>query len=167
VLGVIGLVIGGIWVAVSTVNKRLEYAEINTGILQIISGLKTLYGQYDIPVQIGLDDVVARAQLAPASWIVGDSIITPSGYNVHVWVQDADLDTLSIGIDQAPKDLCVRLFSLFGSSAIVQNYGVRLLVSYGPPSSGIIFGSPLFNMTMAAAYNYCAPRGMVEITFYK
>lgn len=87
VLGVVGLIIGGIWVAASTVQENLRVKRTVEGVLHIASR-----GQESIPISIGVTawtDITSSALnmgMIPNDWINGNNINNPFGYPVRIAV---------------------------------------------------------------------------------
>lgn len=51
VLGIIGLVIGGIWVAASSAREKNRIARYEQDILMLVSNIRSVYARANIPVQ--------------------------------------------------------------------------------------------------------------------
>ena len=84
VLGVVGLVIGGIWVAAASVQENLRLSRAQRDILSIISNLRGLYSNMPFtwggpdPYVSGVSPALNSA-VFPADSISGSQIINPWG----------------------------------------------------------------------------------------
>lgn len=87
VLGVIGLVIGGIWVAASQASNGRKINEVVQGVLQIVEGVRTAYIGMPWPDQVvdsssvNITSWAIYAKVVPADWIRTNIIVTPFGYD--------------------------------------------------------------------------------------
>ena len=79
VLGVVGLVIGGIWYAATSVLQNQRINNTADGILQIASGARRLFSYSDYPTVSGTS-VFATQTAAAAGIFPGDFRYLPSGY---------------------------------------------------------------------------------------
>ena len=79
VLGVVGLVIGGIWTAAAAVNEKVNINKTVQGVISICSSAPALFTT--TPNGSGRNDTIALAASAagilPADWIQNGSIKTP------------------------------------------------------------------------------------------
>ncbi len=86
VLGVVGLVIGGIWVAATAVNEHSKINRTLEGLIITARNIQSLISVADSG-NIGAADItstVLSAEAFPADWVVGGSIKTPFGGSVTV-----------------------------------------------------------------------------------
>ncbi|HNC96413.1 MAG TPA: hypothetical protein PKW90_09840 [Myxococcota bacterium] len=94
VLGVVGLVIGGIWVAASAVTNSRRNNETISGVLTAVDQLKKLYplgivgsiNTYITPTatQMASMDVFPRSWYVPGPFPVFDKIVPPIGKNASI-----------------------------------------------------------------------------------
>ncbi len=114
VLGVVGLVIGGIWVAAAAVQSNLREADASKGLLQIVQNVRNLYyGQ----TPTATTDTDITTSLISANAIPGDFIAgTTSAKNpfngaVTVSLTGNPNDTIAVVYAAVPKDSCIELTS--------------------------------------------------------
>lgn len=92
-LGIIGLVIGGIWIAASQIAFHSRMNNISQGILQLAQATTRLlqdgnYPQWNTGSIGGIVELANRAGAAPGSWRVeSQSFITPDGVVVGMLTQ--------------------------------------------------------------------------------
>jgi hypothetical protein len=114
VLGVVGLVIGGIWVAASAVKDRLDFSELQKGVLQIVEG-----GRRNLPLSIwnenpsafGLDmtSTIIAMGIPPSDWVKSSTVIqAPSGAGIVFYYVSAQLNIQITNLDRAD---CSRIIS--------------------------------------------------------
>jgi hypothetical protein len=89
VLGVIGLVIGGIWVAASDVSSKMRVNETAQGILKIVSAARPLLPFSSYPSTLGatinVTSTMSAARAIPASFQhLGGVARTPMGTNITI-----------------------------------------------------------------------------------
>ena len=142
VLGVVGLVIGGIWVAAAAVQSNLRESDASKGLLQIVQNVRNLYyGQS--PTTTTTTDITTA--LISANAIPGDFIISTSSarnpFNgaVTVSLTGNPNDTIAVSFAGVPKDSCIELTSKntslstgIGLSQIVIDDGSPVTVSSFP-----------------------------------
>lgn len=90
VLGVVGLVIGGIWVAAAAVQTKMMSNNIATGINIAINNIQRLI-PHDMPVgwlqyEVSSTHYAADMQIFPADWIQNQQVYAPNGKYVRVKV---------------------------------------------------------------------------------
>lgn len=112
VLGVIGLVIGGIWVAAAAVQANLRKADASKGLIQIVQNVRNLYyGQSPT----GTADVAITTELINARAIPGDFISGTLARNPFNGSVVVNLDPVNSEIDivyqAVPRDACIDLTS--------------------------------------------------------
>lgn len=120
VLAVIGLVIGGIWVAASTVMAKNQNQQIVTGLTYALSRITSLIPRSIADGQLqdydGAPHTAVDMKLFPEDWIRGDKIVAPNGANIRVFVQDGGClagpgagRSAYIYLDSVTKDQCINL----------------------------------------------------------
>lgn len=114
VLGVVGLVIGGIWVAAAAVQSNLRESDASKGLLQIVQNVRNLYyGQS--PTTTTVTDITTA--LISANAIPGDFVVSttaaknPFNGDVTVSLTGDPNDTIEISYDAVPQDSCIELTS--------------------------------------------------------
>lgn len=85
VLGIIGLVIGGIWLAAAAANDARKASEMEAGFLQMVRGIENIHkGQTFPSAGTDLTPLIVSAKLAPSSWIREGTLYNPWGGQITV-----------------------------------------------------------------------------------
>lgn len=84
VLGVIGFVLGGIWIAAGTVNDKMQINRLQTQIGLTVQAINKNFQLYQSYSFIDLTSTLASSKLAPADMIAGSSLLDPWGQTVSV-----------------------------------------------------------------------------------
>lgn len=116
VLGVVGLVIGGIWVAAASVQDRLKISDISKGVLVTASNIRRLlpasmHTGSDIWLQDGSHSSAISMRLFPNDWVKGAQVFAPTG---EVTMLVADWGTGPLGIMQIhgfSTGQCIRIIN--------------------------------------------------------
>lgn len=92
VLGVIGLIIGGIWTAADSVRFQRNINDTKIGYLQLVRGLRTNVTFETWPTTGSLDMTVhaMRMKLGPDNWLATSSYITPFGQRLTILLYAGD-----------------------------------------------------------------------------
>jgi major structural subunit of bundle-forming pilus len=112
VLGVIGLVIGGIWVAAAAVQANLRKSDASKGLIQIIQNTRNLYygqsptGTTDVTVTTEL----INARAIPGDFISGTTARNPFNGAVTVVIDPANAE-IDVSYAAVPRDACIDLTS--------------------------------------------------------
>ncbi len=111
VLGVVGLVIGGIWVAAASVQSNLRKSDASKGLIQIVQNVRNLfYGQS--PSATGdITTALVRANSFPGDFIRGTTAVNPWNGAVAVSIAGAAADQLDVSFTAMPRDACIELTS--------------------------------------------------------
>ncbi len=112
VLGVIGLVIGGIWVAAAAVQQNLRESDASKGLIQIVQNVRALYyGQSPTATATVTTDLIA-ANAIPANFIINSTTArNPWNGAVAVRIAGASFDKIEIDYNSVPKESCISLTS--------------------------------------------------------
>lgn len=95
VLGIVGLVIGGIWIAAAAIAQRNLDNRITTGLFTAITNI-----QNAIPSQVpagsiqstdGSTHVAVDMQIFPNDWVNGNKIVAPNGASISAGVSNTNL----------------------------------------------------------------------------
>lgn len=113
VLGLIGLVIGGIWVAASAVSENMRRADAGKGILSIVQGVRNLYGSGAPTSTSRVEAAMINAGVVPGDWVSGTQIRGP--FNNMVWIETGP-DRVSVAMHSVPRAACVELLSRITTS---------------------------------------------------
>lgn len=156
VLGVVGLVIGGIWVAASEVKTNQIVSEIVAGTNQYVQGVRSLTKDTSFSWVVSSENsgqFRLDAGLVPASWAVTGTYynVAPGGVLVGLGGRDAIDRTLrSIGLfytfDSKQRGLCRRLLV-----ALSHDYAnINMVYGYSGLTAIYPFGGAMFtNLTLS------------------
>jgi len=114
VLGIIGLVVGGIWAATNAVRQRSSLNQLFTDIETTNSKLWNLYKGFDFPTSTyNLSSLFLNAGLVPSNWQYDPlgRFITPEGIYITPVIEVANQPKLYInGMSEA---VCYNLFKKY------------------------------------------------------
>jgi type II secretory pathway pseudopilin PulG len=112
VLGVVGLVIGGIWVAAAAVQQNLREADASKGLIQIVQNVRNLYyGQTPTATATITTDLIASNAI-PANFVSNSTTaVNPWNGSVAVRITGASFDQIQIDYVSVPKSSCISLVS--------------------------------------------------------
>lgn len=120
VLGVVGLVIGGIWVATTDVRRALKYKELTSDMALIISRLREKLSVQDMS-NLGngynLTSFAITEQILPQSWITASGgVLMPlgTGYGFGIFSLVSQFDFSIYNID---SESCIRFVSYMTTHA--------------------------------------------------
>ena len=114
VLGVVGLVIGGIWVAAAAVQSNLRESDASKGLLQIVQNVRNLYyGQTpSTTTTTNITTALISANAIPGDFVVSTtSARNPFNGAVTVNLTGNPNDTIQVVFEDVPKDSCIELTS--------------------------------------------------------
>lgn len=135
VLTIVGLVIGGIWLAASTVLNNNKKSAATSQIIQIVQNTKNLFANQtgSNPAQNFDEDVGREAGIFPAGMVVGTAIRHPfsTGTANSVTMNGAtNRITLNYGLgapptDTAlPRDACIEIATRVATTENFGRYGI-------------------------------------------
>ena len=117
VLGVVGLVIGGIWVAAAAVNENMKVNDTAAGILTACDKATTVFPARMAPVgnyiQVPITTLIS-AKIFPESWIKNNNIIPPIGaIGATFWMDNSQGDQYTgevrLNIQNMTSSQCLAL----------------------------------------------------------
>jgi type II secretory pathway pseudopilin PulG len=112
VLGVVGLVIGGIWVAAAAVQANLRKADAAKGLIQIVQNTRNLYYGQSPSATENITAQLVSAKALPGDFINGTNGINPFNGAVTVSIADTvNFDDIAVVYANVPKDACIDLTS--------------------------------------------------------
>ncbi len=111
VLGVVGLVIGGIWVAAAAVQANLRKADASKGLIQIVQNTRNLYYGQSATATADITSQLVSAKALPADFINGTAGKNPFNGDVTVSIAGASFDQIDVLFGTVPKDACIDLTS--------------------------------------------------------
>ena len=134
VLGIIGLILGAIWVAAASVYQNQRTAHADTAILQIAQGVRTLYAttsQFAAGGDITND--MATAKVIPSDMVAGAAgaytAIDPwAGGTTKVLVPAASLDSFTIEMTDVPQAPALGCCHPSQARRVTKVYSLQLLL---------------------------------------
>jgi prepilin-type N-terminal cleavage/methylation domain-containing protein len=135
VLVIVGIVIGGIWVAAATVIGNNKNQTLSSGIIQFVQNIKALYASQPGSTSTSLTVATAiAAGIVPANMTDGTNIFdpfNPGTANITV-VGAANTVDMKIGaLTTLPANACATLVTTIGSAANVSKMGITTLNANG------------------------------------
>ncbi len=150
VLTIVGLIIGGIWIAAATVFSNNKTQLLTKDVIQVIQNTKTLFaGQGANAVTDGLTITnLATAGVFPTDMITPTAgvIITP--FSTQTAASDVTItsagNTVGFAFNNIPSGACTQLLLTLGSLNNIQKLGITGLVggntAQTPAAGGLIAG---------------------------
>lgn len=121
VLGIIGLILGAIWVAAAAVYNNLRVSKANTAVLQIAQGVRSLYATSNNiggnPFAADLTPVMVNAGVIPSDLIngAGANSVWPGG--ITAVSANAATDTaFTVKMTNIPRAACISLLTTVGGT---------------------------------------------------
>jgi type II secretory pathway pseudopilin PulG len=116
VLGVVGLVIGGIWVAAAAVQSNMRESDASKQLIQMVQNIRNLYyGQTLTADATGLIDELISAGAIPKDMVASATAATdPWSGAVTVDITNdlgGSYDDIEISFAAVPKDACIEMTS--------------------------------------------------------
>lgn len=111
VLGVVGLVIGGIWVASAAVQSNLRKSEASKGLVQIVRNVRNLYYGQSPTATANITTQMISASALPSNFINGTAGIHPWNGAVTVSLAGTSTDQIDVQFVTIPRDACIELTS--------------------------------------------------------
>jgi len=114
VLGIVGLILGAIWVAAGAVYNNQRIATTSTQILQMVNGIRSLYAA-STTVDIGdISLNLAKAGAVPKDMVLLNSSNVPVGVR-DIWDGDVTItgvnsgENFSVAFEDVPQEACANL----------------------------------------------------------
>lgn len=145
ILGVIGVVIGGIWAGANAITISNQKSDVLKTTLSIVQGVRNLYVGQTVASNTNITSNMVQAGIVPAGWVNGSGTIS-SPWNQGVTIY-ATSNGVHIYFTSVPKSLCADL--VFRMPALVTR-PEELTTDVGC-SEGI--ASPI---SRSAATTYCS-----------
>ena len=122
VLGIIGMILGAIWTAASSVYNNQRISHANTSILQITQGVRTLYSEAPNMGNTASQDMTASlitAGALPMDIINGTAAIGPWASSAIKVLGGSVANDVSftIEISNVPLKACISLISSIGGAS--------------------------------------------------
>lgn len=130
VLGIVGLVIGGIWIAAAEVSKKYKINETINGIFTIvhnIQNLLTISDAQQIGHNVDITSIILSSSAIPKDWVGSNNIINPFGGKSYIYnFSDIYGNRFDVRLYDIPQQACIwivfRVASI-GASAGSQGDG--------------------------------------------
>lgn len=127
VLGVVGVVIGGIWAAASAVNESLKINRMTNDIIESISKIQLAFSIKDAEEIIATEPVpeipvmtaVRALELLPKDWIWLNSyrVVTPFGGRVYLYFVNTATTRAALRLSDINRSHCIKLVSKLSTMA--------------------------------------------------
>lgn len=167
VLAIIGIVLGGIWVASSALMERHKVARMQEAITQIITGLQKTYPLTALPAASGdLSSVVVNAGLVKGEFVKNGNLVTPwdtqfyAGYFADT--NDSNMFVFYVFTPNIPGTACVKLYSPLAFSGFLNprhksqgQYVVWMDDSVTPPTPSVAMDFASSPLVPAQMTNNC------------
>jgi len=132
VLGVIGIITGGIWIAASMVSESLKYSQISQNTLMMVQGIRQMYKNVPLSSDIYLtdfasngNDQITRMGIVPQDMISGSRLVDPWGNQINVILPSnpTQMNQVIIHFRNMTIARCIRLWREFGIKQFDQMTG--------------------------------------------
>jgi len=154
VLGIVGLVIGGIWAASNAVGQNRKAERMVTGLLLMVENIRTLYERQPPTAYADVTANMIAAGVVPRDFINGNNIITP--YGTAMVIQE-DTGHVRIEIDRALVGVgCRKTFAAFYNAVQKTALFRSGQLEFAVNGNGITFES---TETVSDIMSYCMPEG--------
>ncbi|HRJ12442.1 MAG TPA: type II secretion system protein [Alphaproteobacteria bacterium] len=133
VLTIVGLVIGGIWLAASTVLNNNKKSELSRQVVQIVQNTKNLFANQTgaSPATGFTTDTARNAGVFPAGMVVGNFVRHPfatvlTANSVTLNANAGNQLTLLLGTaaNPLPRDACIELVTRVATQENFSRYGI-------------------------------------------
>ena len=111
VLGIVGLILGAIWVAAAAVYNNMRVQKANTALLTAAQTVRSLHATQNT-IAAGTEAQWVSAGVWPADWVQGANSVGPWGTNgntVLVGASAAVGDAFKIAITGVPTAACIDM----------------------------------------------------------
>lgn len=110
VLGVVGLVIGGIWAAAATVNENMKVNATINAVYKIVDGTNNMYKNMPLPTSlVTITPTLIASGIIPADMIKDSSNgVGPWGGYIWADIRVAPMQ-LRVYLYRIPKSACVKI----------------------------------------------------------
>lgn len=159
VLGVVGLVIGGIWVAAAGVRENMKVTETVNGIFSTVKNIQNAISISDsvaIGNAVNINDTVLAIGAIPSNWFINWTFTTPfnGGFNFMNYTNNARFD---FDLYDVPKSACIKIavrVTTMAASVNSQGIGTYKDTLGWLNINGV--GTGVFPVTLAWAESQCS-----------
>jgi prepilin-type N-terminal cleavage/methylation domain-containing protein len=150
VLGIMGLVLGAIWVAAAAVYNNQRVNQGNTAVMQVLQAVRTLYAQRATITTGDRTAELVAAGVIPTNLVNGTGMAAPWGGTMFV-SGTADGLGVAIVMNGMTPTLCVGLVAQIAGASHDRTFSGNSMVGSGPITAAggaalntgnIITGSP-------------------------
>jgi len=163
VLGIVGLVIGGIWVAASAVQSNVRKNDASRALIQIVQNVRAMYTGQPAPASAtGINSLAIEAKAIPADFVKGTAILNPWNGQVNIALvqSGSEVDSIEVQYASMPRDVCIELTSR--NTSLSADLGLtRLTVVNGSSTVTVT----TFPFTPAQASTTCLENNIVMWRF--
>jgi len=170
VLGIIGLILGAIWVAAGAVYQNLRVSKAETELLQITQGIRSLYGTqttFDTAAHLLETQGLIAAKVFPSDAVQNATTVNGpwggSTMNIYSQTDPAGVtgDSFSVEFDNIPVSACIALAT--GATGSGRDQGL-----IGVANQNDTIGNNVFPINVVAATQQCqegTPTSTISFTF--
>ena len=126
VLGVVGLVLGGSWVAISTVRENLQVKTIREGIISTVGNIQNLISisQSEAIGSSNITNSLIASQVFPKDWIKNSTTAqTPYGHNLGIY-NFASNPRFDLIVKRVSSSVCAQLITSISVMAAQSGEGI-------------------------------------------
>lgn len=133
VLGIVGLVIGGIWVAAASVQAANKRDDAAKALLQIVPIVRNLFKGFEITADLDITAAVFRSNTVPGTYIDEGAGVVRNPWNgsitVALIISNGAPTQIGINMTNVPKSACIEITSRNTDPSVNMNLGAILLNS--------------------------------------
>ena len=126
VLGVVGLVVGAIWVGAAALRENMAVKSIKEGIFITANNIQNMISINQSNIighNVNLVSMVLAAGGVPKDWVKSGTIQTPQGYDVDL-KNYLGPERFDIKLSSVPKSLCIKLVVQVSTAAAQTSSGM-------------------------------------------
>jgi len=134
VLGIVGLVVAGIWIASQALSQKAALAKANEGLIQLAQNIQnnlTITQASQIGNGTYIANTARKAGWVPADWIRNNQIAFPLGAPLDYMSVWGPQWRVQIGLTGLTQDVCMQLITQFTSRYNSSNSGSNAYSSGG------------------------------------
>ena len=165
VLGIVGLILGAIWVAAAAVYNNLRVSTTSNQLLQFVQNVRSMHATQQT-IDTALAGVAGAVTMAQAGAVPKDMVDDPvnPAFVRDVWNGDVEFDatasaagvlgdSFAITLPNVPRGACVDL--LVRNTGAGRDSGLLRAGANGNESMSAAEGAPNFPIEVGTAIGYC------------
>jgi len=171
VLGVVGLVIGGIWIAAAGVSENMKVTETQNGIISSVTNIRRIISIRDsLSIASGSEIApsLVSAEAFPSNWIKAGVVKDPFDGALGV-VNDLSFSSPRFELHLiVPTSACIKLLVSFTKSASGNNQiddGLSYVQIRDQSTNAVTLATGVFPITPAQASSGCVANNRIYFTF--